>query len=171
MGNSEIQKLKRTLGMGARSNKYRIMIPKLSEFGISNEMPDILVKNTTMPGKSFTDVQVWVQGRQLTVAGDAVYEGSWNCTFHDTEDHILRNAFKDWMTYIDSFENHDRDAIDAKSYMTTIRIDQLSAIDNRRTTTCELQNAYVKSISEISFADDASTLIEFSAEFNYSHWI
>jgi hypothetical protein len=165
-----IQSLKSTLGMGARTNKYRIIL-NAPGGGPTGPSVDILAKSATMPGRGFADVQVWVQGRELTVAGDATYDGTWSCTFMDTEDHMLRNKFIAWMDYIDSFDGHTRGASSAPDYMTEITIQQLSTIDNSMKAECKLQNAYVKNISEITYSDETSGVIEFTAEFNYSHWI
>jgi hypothetical protein len=47
---------------------------------------------------------------------------------------------------------------------------QLSTVDNSVTATYTFQDIWPKSISETSMADDSSSLVEFSVEFNYSTW-
>lgn len=138
--------------------------------GPTGEFPDILAKECSIPGSSFTDIEIWVQGRKLTMAGDAQYDGVWSCTFYDDEDHNLRKMFIAWMKFIDDFDGHTRSASDISSYTTEIKIQQLSTVDNSKKFECKLQNAYVKSLSEISYADENSELVTFTAEFNYSHW-
>ena len=170
MGNSQIQMLKTTLGIGARANKYRVTINGTGTNFAVGEIGDILCKSTSLPGRSFADIEVWNQGRLTVVAGDAQYDGTWSCTFLDDEGHALRSLFIDWMEYIDSVINHSRDAVDHSSYMNDAILEQLSTVDNSVTATYTLFDVYPKSLSDSNYGDDSQDLIEFTVEFNFSSW-
>jgi len=163
---SKIQELKNTLGIGARSNKYRIIINQM-EF---SENVDILCKSSSLPGKSFADIEIYNRGRKLNFAGQAQFDGNWSCTFIDDENHSIRKLFINWMNYIDSTKNHSRKAVSINSYMKTAIIQQLSTITNKVTAEYIFNDLYPKSISESTYSDDSSELIEFNIEFSFSFW-
>jgi len=165
---SAINSLKRNLGMGARTNRYKIIL--VSPTFQNSEILDVMAKEANLPGRSFNDVEVWVQGRLITVAGDSDYAGTWNITFLDSEEHFIRGVIQDWMEYIDSVKQHDRGAGAYMDYMTNCKFQQLSTVDNSVKAEYELYDVYPKSISEISYSDENSGLVEFSAEFNFSHY-
>jgi len=165
----KLDDLKKTLGMGARSNKYKIILSSPSG-GPDGEEINTLAKSTTIPGRSFNDIQVWYQGRLITVAGDAQYDSTWSVTFLDDEKHSLRTKFNNWMEFIDSVKNDKRISTDNPSYMTSVKLSQLSSVTGYPTATYELYDVYPKSMSDISFSDDNSSLIEFTIEFNFSYW-
>jgi len=169
MGNSKISQLKNTLGMGARANKYRVIINGVGG-GPSGPMVDTLAKSTAIPGRSFHEVEIWNQGRLTVIAGDADFSGTWTVTFMDTEDHSLRGQFIDWMEFIDSVANNSRGAGDHSSYMTTAMVQQLSTIDNGVMATYTFEDIWPKSISDSSLSDDGTDMIEFSVEFNFTSW-
>lgn len=166
---SVIDSLKTTLGLGARANKYRIIInPKGG--GPSGAFVDTLAKNTTIPARGFADISLYVQGRLINIAGEAEYDGTWSVTFMDTQEHTLRGKFNDWMNFIDNYATHNRGATDHNSYMGTATVQQLNTATNEPTASYELYNLYPKSMSEISLSDDSQELVEFTVDFNYSHW-
>ena len=171
MGNSQIDSLKKTLGMGARANKYRVTINGTGTSFAFGEEADLLCKSASIPGRSFADIEVWNQGRLTIVAGDAQFDGTWTVTFMDTEDHKIRSQFIDWMEYIDSVVNHSRGAVDHNSYMNEAKLQQLSTYDNSVKATYTLLDVYPRSLSDSSMSDDSSDLLEFSVEFNYSSWV
>ena len=171
MSSSVIQSLKTTLGMGARANKYRVTINGTGDKFAVGEIGDILCKSTTIPGRSFADIEVWNQGRLTIVAGDAQFDGTWTCTFYDKQDHSLRQSFINWMEYIDSVVNHARGAVDHSSYMNDAMVEQLNTTNNETTATYTFLDVYPKSISDSALSDESSDIIEFSVEFNYTSWV
>jgi len=171
MSNSQIDLLKNTLGIGARANKYRVTISGTGKRFSFGKEADLLCKSASIPGRSFADIEIWNQGRLTTVAGDAQFDGTWNVTFIDTEDHKIRGQFIDWMDYIDDAVNHSRGAIDHSSYMNDAKLEQLSTVDNSVTASYTLLDIYPKSISDSTMSDDSTDLVEFSVEFNYSNWV
>jgi len=163
--------LKSKLGMGARSNKYRIIMSGIQDASLDTIKIDTLAKSTIIPQKSFHEIEIWDRGRQTIIAGDTDFSGTWSVTFMDSQDHSLRKSFLSWMDFMDDVLTNSRGAIDHNSYMTEVKLQILSTIDN--SVTCEyiLNDVWIKSISDSNLADDNSDLLEFTVEFNYSSWV
>ena len=136
--------------------------------GPVGEVVDVLAKSSAIPGRDFSEIEIWNQGRLVTIAGDASFAGTWTVTFLDDEYHSLRDKFIAWMEGIDSPLNHQSSAGSHSGYMTTAELQQLSTIDNIVTASYIFEDVWPKSISESAMSDDAQDMVEFSVEFNYS---
>lgn len=172
MASGKLQELKTALAMGARGNKYKIMLA--APVGPQDDMLiDTVGKGGAIPAKTIGQIEVWTQGRKLVVAGDATFENAWNLTFWNTQDLALHDAFDKWLLFIDDVEAHSRGANDHISYMTeTAKIEQLNTTDNSVMATYEFRNLWPTGISAIDMADDQQdTITEFSVDFAYSHWV
>ena len=169
MGSSAIDSVKSKLGMGARSNKYKVIIVGKGG-GPNGDIIDVLAKSAAIPGRSTNDVEVWNQGRLTTIAGGADFSGTWSVTFMDTEDHSLRGQFIAWMEYTDSVASHARGAGSHDDYMSTGTHQQLSTIDNSVKASYEFENLWPKTLSDSSMSDSTDDLVEFTVEFNYDSW-
>jgi len=172
MANSKLTQLKDTLGIGARLNKYKVMLA--APQGPTDDVKiDVLCKGGAIPAKTVGIVEVWNQGRKLIIAGDSTFENTWTLTFWDDESHSLRKSFDDWLLFIDDFENHKREISDHNSYMTSAaKIQQLSTIDNSMVAEYNFHNLWPTSIAAIEMADETiDTLAEFTVDFAYSHWV
>ena len=172
MASSKLQQLKNTLGMGARGNKYRVMLAAPTG-PTSDRLIDTLAKGGAIPAKTIGTIEVSTQGRKILLAGDATFENTWTLNFWNTQDMALRNDFDKWLLYIDDMEAHSRGAEDSNSYMSeTAQIHQLSTTDNSVMAVYEFRNLWPTGISAIELADDQQdTITEFTVDFAYSHWI
>ena len=172
MASSKLQQLKTTLSMGARGNKYRILLT--APTGPTDDfLIDTVGKGGAIPAKTMGQIEIWTQGRKLVVAGDATFENAWALTFWNTQDLALRNAFDQWLLFIDDMEAHSRAATDHVSYMTEkAQIHQLNTTDNSMMAQYEFRNLWPTGISAIDMADDQQdTITEFTVDFAYSHWV
>jgi len=172
MASNPVQMLKTKLAVGARPNKYKIMLA--APVGPTDDvLIDTLCKGGSIPAKSIGTIEVFNQGRKLVIAGDAAYDNSWDLTFWDTEDHSIRNAFDKWLLYIDDMENHQRGWSGHVDYTTEkAKVQQLSTIDNSVKAEYEFRNMWPTAIAAIDVADDSNdALEEFSVTFAYSHWV
>lgn len=173
MASDTLQQLKSALSMGARANKYRIMLG--APVGPTGEdvLIDTLGKAGAIPAKTIGQIEIWTQGRKLVVAGDATFENAWNLTFWNTQDHHLRDTFDKWLLYIDDMEAHSRGADTHESYMTEVaKIIQLNTTDNSEMATYEFRNLWPTGISAMDMGDDQQdSITEFSVDFAYSHWV
>ncbi len=166
---SVIDSLKSTLGIGARTNKYRVIISGVLG-GPSGDVVDVLAKSASIPGVSMAEIEVWNQGRLTVIAGDISYAGTWTVTFLDDEQHSLRGKFIKWIESIDNAIDHSSNAGGHNDYMSTGELHQLSTVDNSLTTKYIFDDIWPKNISETSMSDESSGMVEFSVEFNYTTW-
>lgn len=167
-----LQELKETLKMGARGNKYKVMLA--APVGPTDDfLVDTIAKGGAIPAKTMGQIEIWTQGRKLVVAGDATYENAWALTFWNTQELALRKGFDEWMNYIDDMDKHSRGATEHNSYMTDGgKIQQLNTSDNSVTATYQFYNMWPTGISAIEMADDQQdTITEFTVDFAYSHWV
>ena len=83
----KINELLKTIGPGARTNKYRVMLPLFGrEF-------DIQCNEFQSPGRSIGSVDIYLRGREFKVAGDRSDEGSFTITFYNDPGLQIRNLF------------------------------------------------------------------------------
>jgi len=97
---SKISSLINNLKSGARSNKYRLMIPT-SE--ITRSL-DIMCHATSIPGRIITPVDVVIKGRKTQIVGETSLSGSWSVTFYNDSNMIARKYFTQWMQDMHSLE-------------------------------------------------------------------
>jgi hypothetical protein len=119
----KINELVQTLGSGARTNKYRIIIPILGR-----EL-DIQCHSVTSPGKTIGTTEVFLRGRKFLIAGDRADEGTIQFSFYNDESLLLRNFF---LASIDSLQ----------SYETPITID-VTAAQNLATSLLDVAGATI----------------------------
>ncbi len=167
-----LQELKTTLAMGARGNKYKVMLA--APVGATDDfLVDTVCKGGAIPAKTMGQIEIWTQGRKLVVAGDATYENAWTLTFWNTQDLALRSGFDQWLIFIDDMENHQRGAVTHTDYMTDgAQIQQLNTSDNSVMAVYNFYNMWPTGISAVDMADDqVDTITEFTVDFAYSHWV
>lgn len=164
-----LKELKSTLGAGARTNRFKIIIPAPKDLNFNSKEITTLVRSTSLPTKSFADIEFFIHGKKVSVAGDVEFSDTITFSFIDTEDHKIRTLFDNWMIYIDSFKNV-RKAKSFRDYMTTIKIQQLSTKDNSVTKEYKLFYAYPKELGAVNFDQTNQELITFDVTFKFTHW-
>jgi hypothetical protein len=83
----KINELVSTIGVGARTNKYRVLFPLLGrDF-------DIQCNEFVSPGRSLGTSEVFLRGRKFLLAGDRADEGTFSITFYNDPDLQIRNFF------------------------------------------------------------------------------
>jgi len=169
-----LQELKTTLAMGARSNKYKVILTLPSAVGTAPAEAELnaLCKGASIPAKSIGQIEVFSQGRKLVMAGDAEFENTWSLTFYNTQDHNLRSAFIAWMDFIDNFNDEIRGADSNANYMVEqAQVHQLNTTDNSTTASYMFYNLWPTNISAIDVADETNNEIsETTVDFAFSHW-
>ena len=81
-----------TLNQGARTNKYRIIIP-ISE----SDKIDTLVKETSFPSRTITPLEINIRGRKVSLRGDTNLENTIDITFYNTHNMKERKEILNWM--------------------------------------------------------------------------
>jgi len=95
-----INLLYNTVFSGARTNKYRIIIPLTPKsLGTNDLSRDIntLCQSTSMPGKAVTATEAFVKGRKVMLRGETSLDSTWTTTILNTSDMIIRTELLQWM--------------------------------------------------------------------------
>jgi hypothetical protein len=171
---TKLNELKKTLGLGARGNKYQLL-GEIPTGGTSSVDIDTLAKATSMPGKEIGVIEVFNQGRKINVVGDTTFDGTWTITILLTQDHKLRNDFIKWQNYCDNFDEHHRGEssdIGHNDYMTeSFKVKQLNTSTNEVMNTINLHNVWCSGVGEISYDDSSNDeIVEVEVTLSYSHW-
>ena len=118
------------IGGGARANQYRVILttPPAITTGLDINRTSFLVKATSLPGQTISEIEVQFRGRQLYVAGDRTVE-TWTTTFINDTDFMVRNAMERWMSGINDLET-GLGLNNVSDYTAQVRVEQLDRDDN-----------------------------------------
>jgi len=176
--------LERTIGDGARATKFELFF----EFTNPDSAPtaeDVLImaKTTSFPGKTHETIDFKYKGRSIPIKGQIKYTQSWECTFHLTQDHLLKNAFENWIEALDQKHNYMDPTTQAhltttqkkhstnKNYTTTIKIYQRDFDDENNTAVYTLYNVFPTEIAPVQYSyESVGQVQEFSVTFSYSYF-
>lgn len=96
----------------SRPYLYRVRIPDFIQeepFNTPTSLLTAWAQSTSLPGYSFQDVNIKLQGQDVRLAGPAVFDGTWNIEFLLDESHTLRHNLIRWMnTAYDGAQMHHR---------------------------------------------------------------
>ena len=92
-----IQDLLYKIKSGARSNKYRVIIPAGNNW--SKDI-DTLIQSTNLPSRTITPVEVYLRGRKVQLRGETNLENTWDMTFYNSENMEERAKILEWMEQI-----------------------------------------------------------------------
>ncbi len=105
----KINEILHRLKSGARTNKYRVIIPLLGrDF-------DIQCHEVSSAGRSIGTAEVFLRGRKFLLAGDRSDEGTIQISFYNDPHLSIRNFF---LRYIEAIQ----------SYATPVSVDETSAL-------------------------------------------
>jgi len=90
---SKIKNLINTLKSGARSNKYRLLVPTIE---ISRSL-DVMCHAAALPGRVITPVDVTIKGKKTQIIGETSLSGSWTVVFYNDSEMVARRYFTQWM--------------------------------------------------------------------------
>jgi len=90
---SKIKNLINTLKSGARSNKYRLLVPTIE---ISRSL-DVMCHAAALPGRVITPVDVTIKGKKTQIIGETSLSGSWTVEFYNDSEMVARRYFTQWM--------------------------------------------------------------------------
>tara|TARA_B110000483_G_C17845744_1_gene408395 strand:- start:106 stop:618 length:513 start_codon:yes stop_codon:yes gene_type:complete len=113
-------------GGGARANQYRVILGGAAGASFQTKT-QFLVKTTSLPGQTITEIPVNFRGRQLFLAGDRTFE-TWTTTVINDVDFHIRRQIETWMSSINSLETN-RGLDNVNLYTAQMRIEQLDRND------------------------------------------
>ena len=118
------------IGGGARANQYRVIMstPPAIATGLDINRASFLVKATSLPGQTISEIEVQFRGRQLYLAGDRTFE-TWTTTIINDTDFMVRNAIERWMNGINDLDNNTG-LTNVSDYTAQLIVEQLDRDDN-----------------------------------------
>jgi len=172
--------LNRAIGDGARPTKYEVAFAFIDpQPQVNNDDLVVMGKTATFPGKEHTTMDFKFKGRSIPIKGQIKYTQTWECTFYLTEDHVLKNAFENWIEALDQQHNYYdvsgnsnvQNIQHQPNYTTEIVISQLNFRADRVTANYRLHNAFPTVVSPVQTSyESRGQLQEFSVTFAYSHY-
>ena len=158
------------IGGGARANQYRVILttPPAITTGLDINRTSFLVKATSLPGQTISEIEVQFRGRQLYMAGDRTVE-AWTTTFINDTDFMVRNALERWSNGINDLALNTG-VVDPADYQTDLTVEQLDR-DDTILKTYIFRSAWPVSITAIELTSEAAdTLEEFECTWRYQHF-
>jgi len=154
-------------GGGARANQFRVTLT--SPVGeINGELASFLVKTTSLPGQTITDVPVNYRGRILYVAGDRTFD-PWTTTVINDTNFELRNGFERWMNRINELR-FSTGVNNVSDYTADLTVTQLDRDDNPLKRYI-MRNCWPTNVGAIELNYDTVSDIEtFEVSWRYTHF-
>lgn len=157
-------------GGGARANQFRVILttPPGIATGLDAASAAFLIKASSLPGQTITEIAVPFRGRNLYIAGDREFE-TWTTTVINETDFAVRNGLERWMSGINDLET-SVGVSDPASYYASVQVDQLDR-DNNTLKSYVLQNCWPTAISAVELSYDTVSEVEtFDVTWRYSHF-
>jgi len=154
-------------GGGARANQFRVTLT--SPVGeINGELASFLVKTTSLPGQTITDVPVNYRGRILYVAGDRTFD-PWTTTVINDTNFELRDGFERWMNRINELR-FSTGVNNVSDYTADLTVTQLDRDDNPLKRYI-MRNCWPTNVGAIELNYDTVSDIEtFEVSWRYTHF-
>ena len=146
-------------GGGARANQFRVILstPGAIATGLDAAGDAFLIKASSLPGQTITEVPVPFRGRTLYIAGDREFE-TWTTTVINETDFRIRNGIERWMSGINDLET-SQGFTDPASYYAQLQVDQLDR-DNNILKSYVLKNCWPTAVSAIELSYDTVSEVE-----------
>ena len=147
------------IGGGARANQYRVIMstPPAIATGLDVNRASFLVKATSLPGQTISEIEVQFRGRQLYLAGDRTFE-TWTTTVINDTDFMVRNAMERWMNGINNLDENTG-LTNVSDYTAQVTVEQLDRDDNILKSYV-LKNCWPTAVNAIELSYDTVSDIE-----------
>ena len=159
------------IGGGARANQFRVTItsPPGIAIGLDIRRTSFLVRGSSLPASTLGEIAVPFRGREIYIAGDRTTAETWNTTFMNDTDFMVRNAMERWINGIN-------DAADATGviapadYQTDLQVEHLDR-DDTVLKSYIFRSAWPTSVTAIDLSSEAAAAIEtFDVTWRYQHF-
>jgi hypothetical protein len=164
----------------ARSTKFEAFFGLINQKKyIEDKDITVMVKTLSFPGKTHDPIDLKFKGRSIPIKGQTKYTQTWECTFHLTENHALKNAFELWIEALDQRHNYPENLNDlaslqqqhADGYVSDIIIYQQNFDGDVNTAKYTLFNVFPLEVQAVQASYEAvGQTQEFSVTFSYSHY-
>ena len=159
------------IGGGARANQFKVTItpPTGINIGLDVARTSFLVRGSSLPASTLGEIAIPFRGREIYIAGDRTTAETWNTTFLNDTDFMIRNAMERWINGI----NDAADAtgvVSPAAYQTDMQVEHLDR-DNTILKTYIFRSAWPTTVSTIELTSEAAAAIEtFDVTWRYQHF-
>ena len=159
------------IGGGARSNQFRVTItaPTGIAIGLDVRRTSFMVRGSSLPASALGEIAIPFRGREIYIAGDRTTAETWNTTFMNDTDFMIRNAMERWVNGIN-------DAADATGviapadYQTDLQVEHLDR-DDTVLKSYIFRSACPTSVTAIEVTSEAAAAIEtFDVTLRFQHF-
>ena len=159
------------IGGGARANQFRVTItaPTGIAIGLDVRRTSFLVKSSTLPALTITEIAIPFRGRNIYIAGDRTAPDTWTTTFLNDTDFMIRNAMERWSNGINDLANNTG-VIAPSDYQTDLTVEQLDR-DDTVLKSYIFKSAWPTIVAAIALdTAEATALEEFEVSWRYQHF-
>ena len=159
------------LGGGARANQFRVTItpPTGISIGLDVRRTSFLVKASSLPAFTLGEIPVPFRGRNIYIAGDRQAAETWDTTFINDTDFMIRNAMERWSNGINDLANNTG-VVAPADYQTDLTVEQIDR-DDTVLKSYIFRSAWPVAITAIPLDTSTNDVIEeFEVTWRYQHF-
>ena len=159
------------IGGGARANQFRVTVfsPPAISIGLDIRRTSFLVRASSLPANSLSEIEIPFRGRKIYIAGDREFADPWTVTFMNDTDFMIRNAMERWSNGINDLELNTGVTLPS-DYQSDLIVEQMDR-DDVILKSYIFRSAWPTEVTAIDLTSDAADAIEeFDVTWRYQHF-
>ena len=159
------------IGGGARANQFRVTVfsPPAISIGLDIRRTSFLVRASSLPANSLSEIEIPFRGRKIYIAGDREFADPWTVTFMNDTDFMIRNAMERWSNGINDLELTTGVTLPS-DYQSDLIVEQMDR-DDVILKSYIFRSAWPTEVTAIDLTSDAADAIEeFDVTWRYQHF-
>ena len=159
------------IGGGARANQFRVTItpPTGIATGLDVRRTSYLIKSSSLPALTLTEIAIPFRGRNIYIAGDRTAPETWSTTFLNDTDFMIRDAMERWSNGINDLADNTG-VIAPSDYQTDLSVEQLDR-DDTVLKSYVFKSAWPTTVATIALdTAEATAIEEFEVTWRYQHF-
>ena len=159
------------IGGGARANQFRVTIspPPGIAIGLDVRRTSFLVKSSSLPALTLTEIAIPFRGRNIYIAGDRTAPETWSTIFLNDTDFMIRDAMERWSNGINDLADNTG-VIAPSDYQTDLTVEQLDR-DDTILKSYIFKSAWPTTVATIALdTAEATAIEEFEVTWRYQHF-
>ena len=159
------------IGGGARANQFRVTItpPTGIATGLDVRRTSYLVKSSSLPALTLTEIAIPFRGRNIYIAGDRTAPDTWSTIFLNDTDFMIRDAMERWSNGINDLADNTG-VVAPSDYQTDLSVEQLDR-DDTVLKSYVFKSAWPTTVATIALdTAEATAIEEFEVTWRYQHF-
>ena len=159
------------IGGGARANQFRVTItpPTGIATGLDVRRTSYLVKSSSLPALTLTEIAIPFRGRNIYIAGDRTAPETWSTIFLNDTDFMIRDAMERWSNGINDLADNTG-VVAPSDYQTDLSVEQLDR-DDTVLKSYVFKSAWPTTVATIALdTAEATAIEEFEVTWRYQHF-